>query len=486
MNPLTASRTSLVFLLVAMLAAFGCAPKRFTAEARADALAEIKYRVAASRDLGSHPGPRSASISPGFDDAVRDAPDSEEFRRALVRYIDQLNDGHAGVTAPDSSWRAIARASLTHLDGRAWLRCIPPADQSPTPTLQWFEVTEVDGYAYNRPGVVTELLHCPSPRNVVVRGRSASGEPVELPLSLAAESWGAGTFYLAGARDGAVMRQLPRAAYPAREDTPSIARAWKLGERGEVGYIWVSAMDGKGRSFATEVLCFLGIRPCRDRRDIQRAAHTLMDCESIIIDLQGNPGGSCHHAGQLVYELLPPSMPRVPFSHVDRGESLRGTHRWKVAPPAGRFSGRLVVLADDNTASAAEHVVACLKGVNSVTIIGARTAGAEFSQRSSNVGFGMKVYWGGLPTVWDPGFHSAEQHPVQPDIEVPLDAALLSDKGPVVAARDRRRRTVETSLRILGVDPAVFLLPKPPTDSAPSLGTESPLGQDQKGKITPP
>jgi len=91
---------------------------------------------------------------------------------------------------------------------------------------------------------------------------------------------------------------------------------------------------------------------------------------------------------------------------------------------------------------------------------------------------GFVATWGGLATVWDGGFASAEQRPVQPDIEVPMDSELLGREGPVVAAVERRRRAVETALRLVGIEPQEFLEPLPyarhPSESLVGSGDSNP------------
>jgi hypothetical protein len=443
----------LVFVALLAFTLAGCAEQTFTASARVAAMSRLERDIARTRELGRHPGPRLDTIDPSFRAAADRAERPEEFRRAVVRYLDQLADGHAAAFPDTRKPVWLARARVTTLGDRVWMQNaeLPQAGAPPT---GWFVVDRIDGYPYITSSAGLGLLMSAEPRLVRVEGRDVDGTPVDVQVPLR-PSWECDLRWSCGAaRDDQAMAGTPLPnALPGSEDF--VVFAGRLGEHGQIGYLAIPRLNSRARRNAWDLACALGLVHCADRREIQRAAHALRGCSSIIIDLQGNSGGTCVHAGQVLFDLLPRSMARVPFAHVGRGGDPG--HRWDIAPEHRRFPGQLVVLIDDHTASAAEHIAACLKGAANVSIVGVASRGAEYSIRERTMPGGFVATWGGTATVWDTGFSSAEQRPVKPDVEVPFDEELLKQQGPIVAAVQRRRRAVDIALRFVGLKPSEFL-----------------------------
>lgn len=109
--------------------------------------------------------------------------------------------------------------------------------------------------------------------------------------------------------------------------------------------------------------------------------------DAMIVDVTGNAGGSWVETGLLLSYFLDPSAEVVP--HAVESVSQRGNWFFRIRTRARQFLSRadvpwlrpqqLVVLVDQNTASAGEITAATLRGVAGATLVGERTAGAEYS-----------------------------------------------------------------------------------------------------------
>lgn len=221
-----------------------------------------------------------------------------------------------------------------------------------------------------------------------------------------------------------------------------------MGSDGRVGYLRLTALDLQERCRRA---CSAS-DPCPARKAIDSAIERLSGCDTIMLDIAGNGGGRCSHAGEVLRRLLPRSLDRVPMVHGHPDDEGLDAERWQVEPKERRFAGRLIVLVDEGTASATEHLAAILKGAPGVTLVGSPTAGCEYSvRRHAFPRDGLVACFGGGTTVWDPPFRSAEGRPVVPDIQIPLDGELLASSGPPAAIAQRRIDTLAAAWREAGL-----------------------------------
>ena len=108
--------------------------------------------------------------------------------------------------------------------------------------------------------------------------------------------------------------------------------------------------------------------------------------DNIILDLQGNPGGSLNAAVQIASEFLDDGL-------VLRTEAREGGETFEVIPGGIATDVRLVVLVDEASASASEVVAGALQEAGRAVLFGQNTFGKNTVQRVWNLpnGGGLKL-----------------------------------------------------------------------------------------------
>ncbi len=147
--------------------------------------------------------------------------------------------------------------------------------------------------------------------------------------------------------------------------------------------------------------------------------------DALIVDVVGNAGGSWVETGLLLSYFLDPSTEVVP--HSVESVSERGYWLFRERTRAKQFLGRadvphlqpgqLYVLVDQTTASAGEITAATLRGVAGATLIGERTAGAEYSTAEFLAPDGSLLRIG-LNGGMEPPLQSFQGKGLEPDIAI--------------------------------------------------------------------
>jgi len=154
---------------------------------------------------------------------------------------------------------------------------------------------------------------------------------------------------------------------------------------------------------------------------------------NLIIDLRGNPGGSVETLRHLVSGT---------FDREVRIADRRGRKeaRPEVAKPARNpFPGRLIVLVDSKSASAAELFARIVQLEKRGVVMGDQTAGAVMEARlyGEKLGTDTVVFYGASITEWDlimADGKSLEHMGVAPDeLVLPGADALANGRDPVLA-----------------------------------------------------
>jgi carboxyl-terminal processing protease len=109
-----------------------------------------------------------------------------------------------------------------------------------------------------------------------------------------------------------------------------------------------------------------------DRRWLSDQLKANRAAPAVVIDLRRNPGGGTISLGITIGEFFDRSVDCGTF--VTRGGYRGGKSSWQIG--SARYGGRVVVLVDGATGSAAEIFAAVLQEHGRATIVGRKTAGA--------------------------------------------------------------------------------------------------------------
>ncbi len=153
----------------------------------------------------------------------------------------------------------------------------------------------------------------------------------------------------------------------------------------------------------------------------------------LILDLRGNPGGRIDGLTALVGWLCDREVPVMTRS------GRKGTDREVARPRRGAFLGRVIVLVDSQSASAAECLARVVQLEHRGTVIGDRSAGAVMASQffTHSFGIGNVTFYRASVTVADVRMSdggSLERVGVTPDeLVLPSPADLAAGRDPVLA-----------------------------------------------------
>jgi C-terminal processing protease CtpA/Prc len=118
-----------------------------------------------------------------------------------------------------------------------------------------------------------------------------------------------------------------------------------------------------------------------DASDTSAAFETIRDTPALVLDMRGYPSSG---ARSFVTRLAPPGFRPTVLGGLPRYDGTTGSFwldekpwRHPESASAGRYGGKVVVLVDAGTQSAAEHICALIKSVAKATFVGAQTSGAD-------------------------------------------------------------------------------------------------------------
>ena len=162
-------------------------------------------------------------------------------------------------------------------------------------------------------------------------------------------------------------------------------------------------------------------------RDFRRALRALRrkGAKALILDLRDNPGGSLLATVDVAGMLL--AKGRVAAT---KGRMIGASWTYNVSVFARpEWAGPLVVLIDEDTASAAEILAASLGAHDRATLIGRRTFGKGAVQIDMPVTFTSAAVTLTIARVYDPEGVCLEGRGVAPDVNVPHPETPPLDLG---------------------------------------------------------
>lgn len=142
----------------------------------------------------------------------------------------------------------------------------------------------------------------------------------------------------------------------------------------------------------------------------------------LVLDLRGNPGGFVSELNRVAELFLPRGVVVYTLESREEGRRSYVTRSGPVLPP----TVPMVVLVDDDTASAAELLSAALRDHGRAPLVGVRTAGAVLVSVTFPLpgGAGLSV---AIARMLTPRGEELEGRGIQPDVEVDLTVADLDN-----------------------------------------------------------
>ncbi|MGH7163714.1 MAG: S41 family peptidase, partial [Planctomycetota bacterium] len=157
--------------------------------------------------------------------------------------------------------------------------------------------------------------------------------------------------------------------------------------------------------------------------EMERALASLRDLPLLLLDLRGNPGGRIRTLQRIAGLFF--EGPRAILQLHENGavETMRSI------PGAVRYAGRVRVLVDERTGSAAELLAAALQDLDRGTVYGKPTAGSARSRESAVLPGGVIFHYAAAAEFKRIGGRPLEGLGVIPDVIVSPTRAELAGGG---------------------------------------------------------
>lgn len=172
-----------------------------------------------------------------------------------------------------------------------------------------------------------------------------------------------------------------------------------------------------------------------DRRWLARQLKTYATAPGIVLDLRRNPGGETFSLGIVIGEFFDRAVDCGTF--ISRSGSRSVKTSWQLG--SANYAGKLVVLVDSASGSAAEIFAAVIQDHGRGTVVGRRTAGAVLASWFYRLPDGGELQLSREDYIAPKG-RRIEGVGVEPDVVVPRSLAEL---------RAGRDRDLEVALEIL-------------------------------------
>lgn len=142
--------------------------------------------------------------------------------------------------------------------------------------------------------------------------------------------------------------------------------------------------------------------------------------KALVLDLRSNPGGLVDSCADIASQMLPKGL--IAYSETKDGYRFEwesdGKHEIDIP---------VIILVNDNTASAAEILTGAMKDYDKATVMGTNTFGKGIIQNTYGLGDGTAVEFT-VGQYYLPNGETIHEVGIKPDIEVELDAeAYLKD-----------------------------------------------------------
>ena len=193
-------------------------------------------------------------------------------------------------------------------------------------------------------------------------------------------------------------------------------------------YVWFdSSRVGGGNIGYFAFNMFLD--PQRLMAQFGQAVTSCMQCDGVVLDLRGNPGG----LGAMAMGMAGWFIDR-PDQRLGTLYMRNTTLNFVVSPRANTFAGPLAILVDGTSASTSEILAEGLKDLRRARIFGSRTAAAALPSMFEKLPNGDGFQYA-IANYISEGGKTLEGLGVTPDVETPLTRqALLEGRDPALDA----------------------------------------------------
>ena len=356
-----------------------------------------------------------------FRDEALAAPTRLEFAKVLARMLDELEDPHVTLASPvlrKLSERSIVPCALAVVDRKLYVEWLPD--------VVGVDSTRTDDH------VPAEI-----PRLLAIDGNGVRRVDHAL-LLLSGE---AGTT----SRLSLAWRTKPEQEVSVRRPekmswSGSVASPAGVANAGDVGYLRLRTLDtGAAKGGRDEFLAYL-----------DSAIDRLSRTRALVLDLQYNQGGDL----ELLLGVLGRFFREPVFAargRVFRFGPFLSEGDIEVEPRQDAYAGRIVVLVNAETASAAEWMASILRRERGAVLIGERTAGAVAAVHERKGPDGSVLSYGRWPLT-GAGGEDFQGVGIEPDVGIPLTLDSVEQHGYWSAQFMVREERLRRALEILGAE----------------------------------
>lgn len=211
-----------------------------------------------------------------------------------------------------------------------------------------------------------------------------------------------------------------------------------IGRVGAIGYMRIKTFDPK---FAT-------LGPDGKMTTMLRAAlRELAATDGLILDLQDNGGG--------LVAASDPFLGNIVAKQRTYAWGRSGGKQRVIRPRSPRYTGKVVVLVNQKSASGGEWAAHILRDAGRAVVIGERTAGAEAAVHESQGPDGSVLRFSGWPMA-QPGVTPFQHRGISLDHDLPLTIESVRKLGFDEARQKIRRERLAKALAVLGAPPALL------------------------------
>ncbi len=189
---------------------------------------------------------------------------------------------------------------------------------------------------------------------------------------------------------------------------------------------------------------------------MSRDVRALMDSPCMIIDLRYNAGGNRRPVQHALgwFSSSPVRLQLSTWTVIE--DAIRMPVVFKVDPVPFPYRGRVVVLVNRFSASAAEVFAQFMREHNGAIVVGERTTGAEAGVEVVYGPDGSSLSYGSIPFRY-PGVSSFQTCGLVPDVQVPLTIERVREIGYGPAVLENEIDQMKAACRVLGLDAEAVL-----------------------------